>query len=56
VSYHRLAFVDHCPHSLVRLKGLQPVVNNFFLRTLLHPETARQIKRREGPRPRDLER
>jgi acetyl esterase/lipase len=49
VSYHRLAYVDHCPHSLVRVPGLQPVVNQFFLRTLMHPETAQQIKRRVGP-------
>jgi acetyl esterase/lipase len=50
VSYYRLAYVDHCPHSLVRIPSLQPVVNEFFLRTLLHPETARQIKRHEGSR------
>jgi acetyl esterase/lipase len=50
VSYHRLAYVGHCPHSLVRLPGLRPVVNEFFLRTLMHPETARQIKRTAGPR------
>lgn len=46
VSYHRLAFVDHCPHSLVRLPELQRLVNAFFLRTLLHPQTAQQIQRR----------
>lgn len=34
VSYYRLAKVDHCPHSLVRVAGLRPVVNEFFLRTL----------------------
>ena len=50
VSYYRLAYVDHCPHSLVRLPGLQPVVNEFFVRTLLHPETAQQIKRRADAR------
>jgi acetyl esterase/lipase len=50
VSYHRLAYVDHCPHSLVRVPTLQPVVNEFFLRTLLHPETAQQIKRRVDSR------
>jgi acetyl esterase/lipase len=50
VSYHRLAYVDHCPHSLVRLPRLRPVVNEFFLRTLLHPETARQVKRRKDSR------
>jgi len=50
VSYHRLAYVDHCPHSLVRLPELQAAVNVFFLRTLMHPETAQQIKRRVGTR------
>jgi acetyl esterase/lipase len=46
VSYHRLAYVDHCPHSLVRLPELKQVVNEFFQRTLMHPETAQQIRRR----------
>jgi len=46
VSYYRLAYVDHCPHSLVRIASLQPVVNEFFLRTLMHPETAKEVKRR----------
>jgi acetyl esterase/lipase len=46
VSYHRLAYVDHCPYSLVRLPGLRQVVDEFFLRTLMHPETARQVRRR----------
>jgi acetyl esterase/lipase len=50
VSYHRLAYVDHCPHSLVRLPELRPVVNDFFVRTLLHPETAQQVKRRPDSR------
>jgi acetyl esterase/lipase len=50
VSYHRLAYVDHCPHSLVRLPGLRRVVDAFFLRTLMHPETARQVKRRADGR------
>jgi acetyl esterase/lipase len=50
VSYYRLAYVDHCPHSLVRVLGLRPVVAEFFLRTLMHPETAGQIKRRVGSR------
>ena len=50
VSYHRLAYVDHCPYSLVRVASLQPVVNDFFLRTLMHPDTARQIKRRADSR------
>ncbi len=34
VSYFRLAKVDHCPHSLIRIPYLQPVVEQFFLRTL----------------------
>ena len=46
VSYHRLAYVDHCPFSLIRVESLQPIVNDFFLRTLMHPETASEIKRR----------
>src|SRR5205823_3254081 len=50
VSYYRLAYVDHCPHSLVRLPGLRPVVNEFFLRTLMHPETAQEVQRAARPR------
>ena len=46
MSYYRLAYVDHCPHSLVRVPGLRPVVDDFFVRTLMHPETARQVIRR----------
>jgi acetyl esterase/lipase len=34
VSYHRLAGVDHCPHSIQRIAWLQPAVNEFFQRTL----------------------
>ncbi|MGE3317318.1 MAG: prolyl oligopeptidase family serine peptidase, partial [Planctomycetaceae bacterium] len=34
LSYHRLAAVDHCPHSMQRVKWLEPVVNEFFIRTL----------------------
>jgi dipeptidyl aminopeptidase/acylaminoacyl peptidase len=36
VDYHRLSTVGHCPHSLVRVDWLVPVVNQFFLRTLRH--------------------
>jgi acetyl esterase/lipase len=50
VSYYRLAYVDHCPHSLVRIPGLKPVVNDFFLRTLMHPETTREVRRAAGSR------
>ncbi len=46
VTYYRLAYVDHCPYSLVRLPGLRPVVDEFFLRTLMRSETSRQIRRR----------
>jgi dipeptidyl aminopeptidase/acylaminoacyl peptidase len=45
VTYYRLAFVDHCPYSLVRIPRLREVVNEFFLRTLLHPEATRPSKR-----------
>jgi acetyl esterase/lipase len=37
VSYHRLAAVGHCPHSLVRVSALRTIVNEFVLRTLGHP-------------------
>jgi acetyl esterase/lipase len=47
VSYNRLAYVDHCPHSLVRVPGLRAVVDDFFVRTLMHPETAKEVKRRK---------
>ena len=36
VSYFRLAGVDHCPHSLVRIVYLQQVVEEFFVRALVH--------------------
>jgi dipeptidyl aminopeptidase/acylaminoacyl peptidase len=39
VSYHRLAAVDHCPHSIQRVTWLQPAVNEFFLRTLKRADT-----------------
>lgn len=48
VTYHRLAYVYHCPHSLVRLPSMTAAVNEFFQRTLQHPETAREVKRRVG--------
>lgn len=48
VSYYRLAYVDHCPHSLIRVPHLKAVVNEFFLRALMHPETAQKIKRRSS--------
>jgi acetyl esterase/lipase len=50
VSYYRLAYVDHCPHSLIRVPAMRTVVDEFFLRTLMHPETARDVKRRPDSR------
>ena len=49
VTYHRLAYVDHCPHSLVALPEMQRAVEEFFVRTLLHPETARTVRRWKRP-------
>ncbi len=40
VSYYRLAHVDHCPYSLIRVPTLRPVVDQFFLRTLMHAQMA----------------
>ena len=37
VSYIRLAHVDQCPYSLIRVAALRPVVNEFFVRTLMAP-------------------
>jgi acetyl esterase/lipase len=34
ISYFRLASVGHCPHSLIRVPYLRPVVIEFFQRTL----------------------
>lgn len=34
VTYIRLATVGHCPHSMVRIRFLKQVVNEFFVRTL----------------------
>ena len=48
VSYYRLAHVGHCPHSLLRVAGLRPVVNEFFLRTLMHTGPGPSVKRRDG--------
>jgi acetyl esterase/lipase len=35
VSYYRVAHVDHCPYSLIRVRSLRPVVDEFFARTLI---------------------
>jgi hypothetical protein len=48
VSYHRLAAVGHCPHSLVRVPALRTVVNDFFLRTLVHPKSDSPIQPAKG--------
>lgn len=48
VSYERLANVDHCPYSLVRVPRLRPVVESFFVRTLLRPED-RKAEGRPSP-------
>jgi acetyl esterase/lipase len=40
VSYYRLARVDHCPYSLIRVPALRPVVDQFFVRTLRHERAA----------------
>lgn len=45
VTYHRLAKVDHCPHSLMALPEMQSAIEAFFLRTLMHPETAKEVRR-----------
>jgi acetyl esterase/lipase len=50
VTYHRLAYVYHCPHSLVRLPAMRAAVDEFLVRTLLHPEKARQVQRAFGSR------
>lgn len=40
ISYHRFGLTGHCPHSLVRVPTLPPIVNEFFVRTLaLKPKT-----------------
>jgi acetyl esterase/lipase len=41
VSYYRLARVDHCPFSLIRVPTMRPVVDEFFLRTLVKKEATR---------------
>ncbi len=41
VSYYRLAGVDHCPYSLIRVATMRPVVDEFFLRTLVSKEAVR---------------
>jgi acetyl esterase/lipase len=41
VSYYRLAHVDHCPYSLIRVPALRPVVDAFFLRNLMPAQATR---------------
>ena len=45
VSYHRLAHVDHCPYSMIRVPILRPIVDEFFVRTLMKSE------RKPGTKP-----
>jgi acetyl esterase/lipase len=42
VTYYRLAGVDHCPHSLIRIPALRSAVNDFFRRTLMPADTRRR--------------
>ena len=37
VTYLRLGLVDHCPYSLRRIESLYPIVDDFFIRTLMRP-------------------
>jgi acetyl esterase/lipase len=39
VNYYRLGLVGHCPFSLKQIASVQPVVNEFFVRTLALRET-----------------
>jgi acetyl esterase/lipase len=39
ITYYRLARVDHCPYSLIRVPALRPVVDEFFDRTLKGPQS-----------------
>ena len=50
VSYYRLAQIDHCPHSLVRVPVLRQVVEEFFVRTLMPAEPARRVRQGDGSR------
>ena len=35
LTYIRLGLVDHCPYSLRKVESLYPIVNDFFIRTLM---------------------
>jgi acetyl esterase/lipase len=35
LTYLRLGLVDHCPYSLRKVESLYPMVNDFFIRTLI---------------------
>jgi len=35
LTYIRLGLVDHCPYSLGKVESLYPLVNDFFIRTLI---------------------
>jgi acetyl esterase/lipase len=49
VSFHRLAKVDHCPYSLIRVPTLRAVVDEFFLRTLMQAKSAGRSVRVASP-------
>ena len=50
VSYFRLAKVDHCPYSLIRVPFLRQVVDDFFVRTLMDQKPGEEPKRvKAGP-------
>src|SRR5262249_36708554 len=50
VTYFRLAHAGHCPYANREVPYLQTAVNDFFIRTLMDPETAKGIQRR-APAP-----
>lgn len=44
VGYYRLARVDHCPHSLVRVPAMRLAVEAFFVRTLMPEGTDGRLR------------
>jgi acetyl esterase/lipase len=45
VTYVRLAHVEHCPHSMLRIPVLRTVVNDFFVRTLFYSDPVKPEKK-----------
>jgi hypothetical protein len=45
LTYIRLAFVEHCLHSLVAIPELQTSINDFLPNALMHPAADREIRR-----------